>query len=307
VLGDSAIGTCFDVQVIPSVVEPVETTTYRMFFSWRPQKSIAMSESKDGVHWSPPAVIFGPNSESGWEDIVNRQCIVAKDGKLNMWYTGQCHFDAPAMDTSGHPAYNSYIGYAVSELPGADGKYHFVRQSREPVLWPETASEGMSVMNPCVLWDEKIRVYKMWYSAGEAYEPNVICYAESEDGLHWRKHRANPVMAGNRANKYEQQRIGGCDVHHYKDGYLFFYIGYENVDTARICIAWSPDGVSRFERSPHNPIVSPTPDGWDADACYKPSAVYDKENKRWLLWYNGRKDSAEYIGLATHEGEDLGF
>jgi predicted GH43/DUF377 family glycosyl hydrolase len=123
--------------------------------------------------------------------------------------------------------------------------------------------------------------------------------------MNWRKHRANPVFTGNRNNPWEQQRIGGCEVHPYKGGYLFFYIGYENVDTARICIAWSPDGISRFERCKYNPIVSPTPGGWDEDACYKPSAVYDKANDRWLLWYNGRKGSDEYIGLAIHEGEDV--
>ena len=27
----------------------------------------------------------------------------------------------------------------------------------------------------------------------------------------------------------------------------------------------------------------------------------------WLLWYNGRKGGVEQIGLALHEGEDLGF
>jgi len=31
------------------------------------------------------------------------------------------------------------------------------------------------------------------------------------------------------------------------------------------------------------------------------------ENNRWLLWYNGRHASAEYIGLVIHEGLDLGF
>ena len=50
-----------------------------------------------------------------------------------------------------------------------------------------------------------------------------------------------------------------------------------------------------------------TPGGWDADACYKPSVIRDEENNRWLLWYNGRKASAEYIGLVVHEGLDLGF
>jgi len=28
---------------------------------------------------------------------------------------------------------------------------------------------------------------------------------------------------------------------------------------------------------------------------------------QWLLWYNGLKGGVEQIGLALHEGEDLGF
>ena len=44
-------GTCFDISVLK------ERDTYRMWLSWRPKKSIALVESKDGIHWSePPSV-----------------------------------------------------------------------------------------------------------------------------------------------------------------------------------------------------------------------------------------------------------
>ena len=44
---------------------------------------------------------------------------------------------------------------------------------------------------------------------------------------------------------------------------------------------------------------------WDDDACYKPFAIFD--GRRWLLWYNGRRQALEQIGVVVHEGEDLGF
>ena len=44
---------------------------------------------------------------------------------------------------------------------------------------------------------------------------------------------------------------------------------------------------------------------WDADAVYKPYAIF--VGREWLLWYNGRRGGVEQIGLATHDGEDLGF
>ena len=84
-----------------------------------------------------------------------------------------------------------------------------------------------------------------------------------------------------------------------------FYIGYCNEDYAQIGIARSKDGILGWERHPQNPIIAPDSSGWDAEACYKPYAIYDGE--KWLLWYNGRKGCLEQIGVVTHVGYDLGF
>ena len=74
---------------------------------------------------------------------------------------------------------------------------------------------------------------------------------------------------------------------------------------AQIGLARSRDGVTGWQRHPANPIIRPGENAWDHDACYKPCAIFD--GRRWLLWYNGRRGSIEQIGLAIHEGEDLGF
>src|SRR5579875_1521565 len=52
-------GTCFDISVLH------EGETFRMWLSWRPKKSVALSESTDGIHWSPPEIALGPLSETG--------------------------------------------------------------------------------------------------------------------------------------------------------------------------------------------------------------------------------------------------
>src|ERR1700761_9000886 len=59
------LGTCFDVSALK------EGDTYRMWFSWRPRKSIALVESKDGIEWSKPVVVLGPNDKTDWEGDVN--------------------------------------------------------------------------------------------------------------------------------------------------------------------------------------------------------------------------------------------
>ena len=58
VLGGS-LGTCFDVSVLR------DNGTYRMWFSWRPKRSIAVVESKDGFTWSEPLIVLGPNKATG--------------------------------------------------------------------------------------------------------------------------------------------------------------------------------------------------------------------------------------------------
>jgi len=280
VLGGKDYGTIFDVSVAEREGE------YGMYVSWRPKKSIALSKSKDGVHWSEPRIVLGP-AETGWEDQVNRPGVVARDGVFHLWYTGQAKG-------------KSRIGYATSE----DG-VHFTRRA-EPVLTAELEWEKPSVMCPHVLWDEAAKQFRMWYSGGDDYEPDAIGYATSPDGVRWRKHAANPIFKANPNREWEKAKVTACQVVPRGDWHLMFYIGFEHKRLARIGLARSRDGITGWERHPANPTLSPTPGAWDGASCYKPFAVFEKARNRWLLWYNGRS-RGEMIGLATHNGADLGF
>lgn len=280
ILGGGQVGTCFDVYVTR------ENGRYRMDFSWRPRKSLAVTFSDDGIHWEYPQITLAFDETTGWEDDINRNCVLKVDGTYKMWYTGQARGF-------------SFIGYAESK----DG-IRFQRVLSEPVLISERAWEGFSVMNPCVIYENG--TYRMWYAAGETYEPNVLAYAESADGIHWEKQKINPIFTSQKGNSYEQDRVGGCQVMNLPElGYVMLYIGYEDIHTARICGAVSPDGITRWKRFSSNPLVSPTPGSWDADACYKPSFLWDQDTNRWMIWYNGRNGEEECIGLAIKEGYDL--
>ncbi len=279
VFGNEKTGTVFDVYITR------DENRYRMDFSWRSKKACAVSFSDDGIHWSEPQITLNYDESTGWEDEINRNCVLKIDGIYKMWYTGQAR---------GY----SYIGYAES----VDG-IRFERKCDEPILIPEFPWEGESVMNPCILYENG--EYRMWYSAGETYEPNVLAYATSEDGIHWNKKRFNPIFVCEPNNIYEQERIGGCQVIQTEDEYYLFYIGYEDINTARICVAKSKDGIVQWERSPLNPIISPDAGMWDADACYKPSVIWNEEEHKWMLWYNGRNGSQEFIGFAEFDQKDL--
>ena len=274
-------GTVFDIAVLH------EGSKYRMWGSWRPKKSLALFESSDGIHWSAPEIVFGPNAATKWEEDINRPAVVKRADGYHLWYTGQAN---------GH----SWIGYAISP----DGKL-WKRMSAEPVLSADQPWEKVAVMCPHVIWDESTKLFRMWYSGGEQYEPNAIGYATSPDGLHWTKHSGNPIFGPGTEKVFDQSRVAGCQVVHHGGWHYIFYIGYRDIDHAQIGIARSRDGLTGWERHPDNPIIRPGQDSWDHDACYKPFAIFD--GRRWLLWYNGRHGNFEQIGLVLHEGEDLGF
>ena len=279
VLGTKETGPFFDAYVSR------DQGRYRMDFSYRSKKACAVSFSDDGIHWEAPIITLSWNEESGWEDDVNRNCVLKIGDVYKMWYTGQAR---------GH----SYIGYAESR----DG-ITFARLPM-PIMIPEYPYENEAVMNPCVLYENGL--YRMWYSAGENYEPNINAYAESDDGIHWRKSLINPIFVRDKANEYEQNRVGGCQVLHTDDmGYLMFYIGYRDVDTACICVARSENGITRWERAAINPLIVPEKGRWDSDACYKPTVLWNEADGKWLLWYNGRTGPDELIGLAEYGRRDL--
>ena len=125
------LGTCFDVSVLK------EGGKYRMWFSWRPKKSIALVESQDGVQWSKPLIVLGPNEKTDWEDDLNRPVVLKNGTRYQMWYTGQARGQ-------------SWIGYAVSQ----DGKT-WQRMSSRPVLSADEPWENVAVMCPHVLYDDE--------------------------------------------------------------------------------------------------------------------------------------------------------
>lgn len=275
-------GTCFDISVLR------ETNRYRMWLSWRPQRSVALVESTNGIHWSePPQIALGPRPGSGWEDEINRPVVLRRDDGYHMWYTGQTRS-------------RSWIGYATS----ADG-VTWKRQSDTPVLAPQAPWEKVAVMCPHVLWDDRARIFRMWYSGGDQYEPDAIGYASSPDGHHWTRHPGNPVFQIDPGNEWERHKVTACQVVQQGDWFLMFYIGFQDVDHAQIGVARSHDGLTQWQRHPLNPIIRPGRERWDHDACYKPYAIFD--GSRWLLWYNGRHGHLEQIGVVLHDGEDLGF
>jgi predicted GH43/DUF377 family glycosyl hydrolase len=163
-------------------------------------------------------------------------------------------------------------------------------------------------MVPNVLWEEDKKQLRMYYSAGEQYEPDCIGLATSFDGISWVR-RDQPVLMPDPSSPWEKAKVTGADVHRIGDWYYMFYIGFSDINHANIGVARSRDGIGNWEKHHANPILRApcmlNSAAWDRDAIYKPSAVL--EDQDWLLFFNARRNYTEQIGLATHRGRDFGF
>lgn len=287
VIGQGCI-TSYDVSVIRT-----GEGKYRMYCSqYEKGEAITYTESTDGLNWSAPVVCLTHNTSGGYnrqeDDHINRPSVIRKGGKYYMWYSHQ-------------DPLHSWIRYAVSN----DGINWERRQ--DPVLSADKPWEKEGVLNAHVNWDQQAKVFKMWYSAGNIFEPDAIGYATSRDGIHWEKNAGNPVFSPDRNAPWEQAKVSGCQVIRRESDYLMFYIGYSDAGHAQIGMAKSVDGITGWQRCNTNPVLSPGIYGWDCFGVYKPFALPDAANNRWLLYYNGRHGWTEQVGIAVHPGMDLGF
>src|SRR5699024_8680041 len=125
-----------------------------------------------------------------------------KDNIYHMWYSAQTtgvtfssdKWTEAYYEASKNKQGTSTIGYAYSE-DGVNWK-----RLDTPVLKSEDTWELKSLMNPSVIWDGQERIFKMWYSGGEWFEPNSVGYATSEDGVSWIKYKKNPIFFANANN-----------------------------------------------------------------------------------------------------------
>ncbi|MGB2754334.1 MAG: hypothetical protein WBD75_08175 [Phycisphaerae bacterium] len=143
------------------------------------------------------------------------------------------------------------------------------------------------------------------FRLGFSWRPKAsVALTESPDGKAWMRVSDKPVLAPEKP----WEKVALMCPHVIWDEaareFCMWYSGGEQYEPDAIGCATSPDGKT-WTKHAANPIIRPGENQWDHDACYKPFAIFD--GGRWLLWYNGRRGNVEQIGLAIHEGEDLGF
>lgn len=186
------------------------------------------------------------------------------------------------------PFHNS-IGLAVSE----DG-INFKRKYTGPVLDREKY-EPIFCSNPCVIKENDI--WRMWYiscvkwiyEAGKTKHYYHIKYAESMDGIEWKREGKVCIDFKNDA-EYALSRPCVLKM----NGLYRMFYSYRG-DKYRIGYAESQDGIE-WTRKDAEAGISVSDDGFDSDMiCY--AYVFECEGEYYML-YNGNEYGMTGFGIA---------
>ena len=130
---------------------------------------------------------------------------VGPDGTTYLWYAGRA--DATWQ-----------IGLATSP----DGAT-FTRHPQNPVLAPGPPGtfDSASVLGPTVIWDERRRLFRMWYEGRDFFGVTRIGHAVSPDGVAWSRAPDNPALD---LDALGAVLIGGPDVLPVGDGRLRMWL-----------------------------------------------------------------------------------
>src|ERR1043166_5194053 len=201
------------------------------------------------------------------ENGVSYPWIVEADGQDYMYYVGW-------MPTVLTP-FQNHIGLAVRPRGGTWRRY-----SRAPLL-ARTDAEYLSLGSTAVLREGSL--WRMWYTCfrrwGRAGEPKhhyVIKYAESADGVNWRR----PDIVCIDALDAGEYAIGRPSVL-CRDGRYHMWYSYRGV-SYRIGYASSSDGI-RWTRQDELAGIDVSASGWDSECiCY--SHVFDWKDRLYMLY-----------------------
>ena len=214
------------------------------------------------------------------ENGVSYPVIVDSDGERYMYYVGW-------MPTVLTP-FQNFTGLAKAPV-GID---NFKRVSRAPILG-RTDAEPFSSGSVYVLKEDK---WKIWYTSflrwgeeGEHKHYYVIKYAESEDGINWKRDGKICIDIQDPS----EYAIGKPSVLKLKGKYHMWYV-YRG-EQYRIGYAHSPDGIN-WERRDDLAGIDASESGWDDTAISYPH-VFKFQDYLYML-YCGNDYGREGLGIA---------
>ena len=217
------------------------------------------------------------------DSAVLPTCVIDHGRRKLLYYTGW-------MQGKRVPYYAS-VGLAVSE----DGGRTFHRVSRGPLFDRDDVDPYMTASAWVLVEDSR---WRMWYlsntvwtvAAGEPRPRYHIRYAESEDGVRWRR---DGTVCIDFADETEYAIARPCVVRH-DDGYRMWYS--HRGAAYRIGYAESQDGV-KWTRRDDAAGIDVSSDGWDSEML-EYGTVFRYRGRLHML-YNGNEYGRTGVGLAV--------
>ena len=216
--------------------------------------------------------------------------VVEKDGKHYLYYAGW-------NPGKRQPMFYASIGLAISE----DGGNTFEKFSPAPILARDEHDPWM-VSACCVRVEDGL--FRMWYisgigwyarAGGELWSRYHIKYAESVDGVRWKREgRVAIALQEGETNIARPSIIR-------EDGMYKAWIAVHAAESHgyRMGYAESPDGLV-WTRNDAMSGIAPSADGFDSEAVAYPW-VFRGGSETYML-YNGNAFGRDGIGLAVRRG-----
>lgn len=233
-----------------------------------------------------PAVAPGP---LGYFDDhgVYGASVVQHDGRAYLYYAGWNPGKRP-------PLFYATIGLAISD----DGGETFRKYSPAPILARDHNDPWM-VSACCVRVEDGL--FRMWYISGigwhelpngELWSRYHIKYAESQDGVAWK--REGRVAIGLREG---ETNIARPSIVHEDGVYKAWFPVHGGKGAYRIGYAESGDGIV-WTRDDSAAVIEPSADGFDSEAVAYPWVFRSSGGETYML-YNGNAFGRDGIGLAV--------
>lgn len=185
----------------------------------------------------------------------------------------------------------AYLAVSPTTL-GQENSSSWRRASDTPILSPQGQRwESAGTFNPTVLLHNG--KYVMLYRAQDAAGTSRLGYAESNDGIHF-KRRAEPVLSP----EADYEKDGGVEdprLVKIEGTYYLTYTGYNKKD-AQLCLAMSKD-LLHWKRLG---VIVPAYKGkWNVGWTKSGAIVPEKiDGKYWMYWLGTAADKTDQMALS---------
>jgi len=145
--------------------------------------------------------------------------------------------------------------------------------------------------------------YHMWYKGWSDRVPGFVGvgYAFSPDGIHWQKHKANPLDFKCEGTSWDTV-FKSFEIIKKDSLYLMWFIGVDKKNRSlKVGFAWSENGLN-WTKQPE-PVMRPGKDDeWDGAGIETATVHFD--GIRYHMWYSGHNygdQVVQGIGYATSD------